>query len=457
MVLPNTGMSPQAIFAHLDDLKAADVRWRDGRAFTLVYYGGADVLAVAEEAYRRYSTENALNTDAFPSLRTIQSEVVAIVGDWLQAGDEGAGFMTSGGTESILLAVKAARERGRKEHGIVRPNVVLPASAHAAFEKGCYYFGLESRRVAVGADWRADVGAMEAAIDDNTVLIVGSAPQYPQGVIDPIAEIAALAASRNINCHVDACMGGVILTYLARLGEQIPPWNFAVPGVTSISVDLHKYGYTAKGASVLMHRSKQLRSYQTYVTDNWLGGLYGSSGVLGTKSGGSMAAAWAVMHHLGDEGYLRVTGAARRACLQLATAIGTIPSLAIRAEPDATLVAFGAADDDQLDVFAVADALWRRGWYVDRQGPPPVAALHGQRRARRQDRGVRRRPPVEHCRGSWRQAAARAGGRVRHHRVAQPLPDTATRQRRVATSSPAPGRATLPTHRRSGRGRRSES
>jgi sphinganine-1-phosphate aldolase len=367
-------MSSDAILAHLDDLKRDDVRWRDGRAFTLVYYGGADVLAVAEEAYRRYSSENALNTDAFPSLRRLQSDVVAIVGDWLQAGDDGAGFMTSGGTESILMAVKAARERGRKERGITEPNVVLPTSAHAAFEKGCYYFGLESRRVAVGADWRADVAAMQDAIDDNTVLLVGSAPQYPQGVIDPITEIAALAGDRNINCHVDACMGGVTLTYMARLGEAVPPWNFAVPGVTSISVDLHKYGYTAKGASVIMHRSKHLRGYQTYVTDNWLGGVYGSSGVLGTKGGGSMAAAWAVMHYLGDEGYMRATSTARAACLQLAEAVRAIPQLAIRAEPQATLLAFGAAGDSQLDVFAVADALWRRGWYVDRQGPPP--SLH---------------------------------------------------------------------------------
>ena len=367
-------MSSDAILAHLDDLKRDDVRWRDGRAFTLVYYGGADVLAVAEEAYRRYSSENALNTDAFPSLRRLQSDVVAIVGDWLQAGEDGAGFMTSGGTESILMAVKAARERGRKERGVTQPNVVLPTSAHAAFEKGCYYFGLESRRVAVGADWRADVAAMRGAIDDNTVMLVGSAPQYPQGVIDPITEIAALAVDRNINCHVDACMGGVTLTYMARLGETVPLWNFAVPGVTSISVDLHKYGYTAKGASVIMHRNKQLRSYQTYVTDNWLGGVYGSSGVLGTKGGGSMAAAWAVMHYLGDEGYMRATSAARAACLQLAAAVRAIPQLAIRAEPQATLLAFGAADDSQLDVFAVADALWRRGWYVDRQGPPP--SLH---------------------------------------------------------------------------------
>jgi len=374
MALPEHGMSPEAIFAELDDLQRDDVQWRNGRAFSLVYYGGPDVSAVAEEAYRRYSAENALNTDAFPGLRAMQNEVVATVGDWLHSGPDGAGFMTSGGTESILMAVKAARERGRKERGITAPNVVLPTSAHAAFEKGCYYFGVESRRVEVDSTWRADVEAMRAAIDDSTVLVVGSAPQYPQGVIDPITDIAALAAERDINCHVDACMGGVTLTYMDRLGESVPAWNFDVPGVTSISVDLHKYGYTAKGASVIMHRTKKLRAYQTFVTDNWLGGLYGSSGVLGTKGGGSIAGAWAVMRYLGDDGYLRLTAAARRACLELAAAIATIPRLQLRAEPDATLVAFGAADEATLDVFAVAGALWRRGWYVDRQGPP--ASLH---------------------------------------------------------------------------------
>src|SRR3954452_18162978 len=374
-------MSPEAIFAELDDLQRGDVQWREGRAFSLVYYGGPDVAAVAEEAYRRYSSENALNVDAFPGLRTMQNEVVASVGRWLRAGPQGAGFMTSGGTESILMAVKAARERGRKERGIGNPNVVLPTSAHAAFEKGCYYFGLESRRVPVDHAWRADVDAMEAAIDGDTVLIVGSAPQYPQGVIDPITDIASLAAERDVSCHVDACMGGVTLTYMDRLGDPVPAWNFEVPGVTSISVDLHKYGYTAKGASVIMHRTKQLRAYQTFVTDNWLGGVYGSSGVLGTKGGGSIAAAWAVTRYLGDDGYMRLTAAARRACLQLADAISEIPELQSRADSDTTLLAFGAADDATVDVFAVADALWRRGWYVDRQGPPPslhctVSAVH---------------------------------------------------------------------------------
>jgi len=305
---------------------------------------------------------------------------VSTVNRWVHGDEVSAGFMTSGGTESILLAVKAARERGRREFGITQPNVVLPTSAHAAFEKACYYFGLESRRVAVLPDWRADVDAMQQAIDENTVLLVGSAPQYPQGVVDPIVDIAALARQRNINCHVDACMGGVTLTFLEQLGESIPLWDFRVDGVTSISVDLHKYGYTSKGASVILHRDRKLRSYQTFVTDNWLGGFYGSSGVLGTKSGGPMAAAWAVMNYLGDDGYRQLTQSARSTTRQLADAIQTIDGLQLRANPDSTLLSFGAQG---FDVFAIADELALHGWYVDRQAPPDslhctVNAVHHQ-------------------------------------------------------------------------------
>jgi glutamate/tyrosine decarboxylase-like PLP-dependent enzyme len=215
------------------------------------------------------------------------------------------------------------------------------------------------------------------------VLIAGSAPQYPQGVIDPINDLAQLAAERNINCHVDACMGGVTLTYLRRLGYEIPLWNFEISGVTSISVDLHKYGYTTKGASVLMHRNKLLRSYQTYLTDNWLGGLYGSSGIMGTKGGGPMAAAWAVMSFLGDEGYMELTRKAKETCDRLASVLKSIPELTLRAEPEATLIAFGASDPNSFNVFALADALWRRGWYLDRQSPPDslhcmVNAVHAE-------------------------------------------------------------------------------
>ena len=362
-------------------MKRADVAWKEGRAFSLAYFPGHEVMAVADAAYSRFSSDNALNVGAFPSLREIQHDVVDIVRGWTGGDVDAAGFMTTGGTESLLLAVKAARQRGRRERGIDDPNIVLPTSAHAAFEKACHYFGLESRRVAVGADWRADPAAIDAAIDDRTVLVVASAPQYPQGVIDPISEIAALAAVRDINFHVDACMGGVVLPYLSRLDVEVPPWNFAVDGVTSISVDLHKYAYTTKGASVLIHRNRTLRDDQTFVTDNWLGGPYGSSGVLGSKGGGAMAAAWAVMHHLGDDGYLRLTAAARRAAVAFATAIDARPALRLLAPPDTTLVTFAASDPERLDVYAIADRLWNEGWYVDRQSPPPslhctVSAVH---------------------------------------------------------------------------------
>lgn len=370
----------QKVLAEVSAIGQSDLRWKEGRAFSLAYYAGPEVQAVADQAYAMYGSTNGLNADAFPSLKKFQADVVATVNRWVHGDETSAGFMTSGGTESILLAVKAARERGRREFGITQPNVVLPTSAHAAFEKACYYFGLESRRVPVSADWRADVEATRQAVDANTVLIVGSAPQYPQGVVDPIVDLAAIARERNINCHVDACMGGVTLTFLERLGENIPLWDFRVDGVTSISVDLHKYGYTSKGASVIMHRNRQLRSYQTFVTDNWLGGFYGSSGVLGTKSGGPMASAWAVMNYLGDEGYLRLTESARATTRQLADAIGKIDGLHLRAYPDSTLLSFGAQN---FDVFAVADELAKTGWYVDRQAPPDslhctVNAVHHQ-------------------------------------------------------------------------------
>ena len=362
-------------------MRTRDVRWREGRAFSLAYHAGAEALAVAEEAYRRFSGENALSTDAFPSLKQIQAEVVAMAGVWLGATPSSAGFMTSGGTESILMAVKAARDRLLAERQIRQPNMVMPTSAHAAFAKAGAYFGVEVRRVAVGSDWRADVAAMQSQVDKNTVLIVGSAPQYPQGVVDDIVGIAKIASDAQINCHVDACMGGVTLAYLQRLGENIAPWNLQVPGVSSISVDLHKFGYTSKGASVIMYASKHLRSFQGFVTDDWLGGVYGSSGVLGTKSGGSMASAWAVMHFLGDDGYLRLTRQAREATLQLATVIRNTPELVLRAEPESTLLCFGAQDPSALNVFAVADELSKRSWYVDRQTPPDslhctVNAIH---------------------------------------------------------------------------------
>ena len=369
-LLPLQGIPAPQVFDELESLRAGDVDWRGGRVFSLAYYAGPEAIAVAEDAYRRFSGENALSTDAFPSLRIMQQDVLTMVGPWLGADKDSAGFMTSGGTESILMVVKAARDQFAQTNGVTIPNVVLPTSAHAAFEKAFHYFGVESRRAEVGTDWRADVAAMEQLIDDNTILLVASAPQYPQGVIDDVSSIAALALQYGINCHVDACMGGVTLAYLEKLGLPIPAWNLRVPGVTSISVDLHKYGYTSKGASVVMYRNKLLRAHQGFFTDNWLGGMYASSGMLGTKSGGSIASAWAVLRHLGDDGYTALTKQTRDACVQLADHIAAHPQLILRAYPDSTLICFGAADPTALNVFAVADELRTRGWYVDRQSPP---------------------------------------------------------------------------------------
>ena len=369
-LLPLQGIPAPQVFDELESLRAGDVDWRGGRVFSLAYYAGPEAIAVAEDAYRRFSGENALSTDAFPSLRIMQQDVLTMVGPWLGADKDSAGFMTSGGTESILMVVKAARDQFAQTNGVTNPNVVLPTSAHAAFEKAFHYFGVESRRAEVGTDWRADVAAMEQLIDDNTILLVASAPQYPQGVIDDVSSIAALALQYGINCHVDACMGGVTLAYLEKLGLPIPAWNLRVPGVTSISVDLHKYGYTSKGASVVMYRNKLLRAHQGFFTDNWLGGIYASSGMLGTKSGGSIASAWAVLRHLGDDGYTALTKQTRDACVQLADHIAAHPQLILRAYPDSTLICFGAADPTALNVFAVADELRTRGWYVDRQSPP---------------------------------------------------------------------------------------
>ena len=371
MALPEHGMSKEQVVAALEAKRARDARWQDGRTFGMVYDGGPGVHEVAEAAARMYLHENALNTLAFPSLGEIQSEVVAACAA-LFHGDTAAGFMTSGGTESILMAVKAARERARAERGVTEPEMVVPESAHAAFHKAAHYFGLRVHKVPVRDDWRADVDAMAEHVGERTVLVVGSAPQYPQGVIDPIPELARLAADVGASMHVDACMGGFVLPFLEMEGEDVPPWDFRVDGVTTISADIHKLGYAPKGASVILHRTKELRRHQTFVFDDWLGGFYASPNMQGTRPGLPMATAWAVMHHLGIDGYRRLTRVAVDAARRIAAGVRATPGLTVLGEPQAHLLAI-AADPEAarpVDVFALGDALARRGWFHDRQSPP---------------------------------------------------------------------------------------
>ena len=303
------------IRSQLAALKADDVPVHGGRTLAYVYDSGlAEANRIGEEAVAAFAGSNGLDPTAFPSLLTMENAVVGKALDLLDAPAEAVGTVTSGGTESVLLAVQAARDGAETR----KPNMVIPATAHAAFQKAAHYFGVEPRIVPVGADFRADPQAMAQAADADTVLFVGSAPSYAHGVIDPITEIAAIAAERGVRCHVDACIGGWVLPWKARLGHVVRPWTFAVEGVTSISVDLHKYGYSPKGASLLLHRSAELRKSQIFASADWPGYTMLNSTMQSTKSGGPLAAAWAVVRRIGVEGYAALAVRARGAALEIA-------------------------------------------------------------------------------------------------------------------------------------------
>lgn len=369
---PSTGRSVDEVINDLQEKRRDDVKWQEGKAFGMIYNGGPSVHEVAEKAAALYLHENALNTKAFPSLGQIQSETVRWTADLLNGPAEISGFLTSGGTESILCAVLASRERGEHERGITKPEIVLAESAHAAFHKGAHLFGLKVNKVKVKDDWTADVDAMADQINDNTVLVVGSAPQYPQGVVDPITDIAKLAMDAGANCHVDACMGGFVLPFVEMLGRDVPVWDFRVDGVTSISADIHKLGYAPKGVSVILHRNKDLRKYQTFVFQDWLGGFYASPNLQGTRSGLPMAAAWAVIQHLGIEGYKKLTQQTLDNADQVRAGVKEIDGIRILGDGAYHLIALASdpESDNPIDVFALGDALLERGWFHDRQGPP---------------------------------------------------------------------------------------
>ena len=370
--LPRTGTDANTILSTMRSLRDRDVRWEEGRVFSLVFHAGEELAAFTREAYATYFSENGLNPSAFPSLRRMENEVVAMTADLLGGDSETAGNMTSGGTESILMAVKAARQWGRKRHPKAQGfEVLMPTSAHPAFDKACYYFGLSPVRVPVGQDFRADLRAMRKALSKRTVLVVGSAPQYPQGVVDPIEKLADLAASKGILMHVDACVGGFMLPFVRALGRDVPPFDFSVEGVTSMSVDLHKYAYAAKGASVVLYRNRELRKLQYFATTDWPGGIYASPTMLGSRPGGSIAAAWAVFHRLGHAGYVDIARQVMDTTDHMIDGINNIDGLQVLGRP--AMSVFAIASDDR-DIYEVADVMTARGWHLDRQQSP--ACLH---------------------------------------------------------------------------------
>ena len=358
--------APSDALLALEQMRAHDLPTHGGRTLAYVYDSGlAEADEVGRAAVAAFSGTNGLDPTAFPSLLQMENELVGTACDLLDAPPTAVGTVTAGGTESILLALQAARDAHPE---VADPAMVLPATAHAAFHKAAHYFGVRPVPVPVAEDHRADVAATAAALEElgeAAVLVVGSAPSYAHGVVDPITGLAALAAERGIRCHVDACIGGWVLPYAERLGRDVPPWAFGVDGVTSISVDLHKYAYTPKGASILLHRDPALRRPQMFASAAWPGYTMLNSTMQSTKSGGPLAAAWAVVRTIGDEGYLRLAEEALDGVDRLLAGLSEIPALHVVAPPDSTLVAL--ATDETCDVFTLADEMGAAGWFVQPQ------------------------------------------------------------------------------------------
>ena len=368
--LPETGQDWPALKEALIAAKARDYSWKRGRMAVFFYYLDEALERVQQEAYLQFWTENNLGQRAFPSLAKLESEVVQMGLSLMHAPEGAGGSFTSGGSESIFLAMLAARERGQK----AKPNIVLPDTAHLTFDRAAWYLGMEVRRVKADAERRSDVAAMEAACDANTVALIGSAPNYPFGTIDRIEELGALAQKRGLWLHVDACVGGFLSPFLSELGVDLPLWDFRVPGVTSISADIHKHGMAPKGASLLLLREVALKQHHRFESSAWARGTYAAYTAQGTRPGGAVAAAWAVMNHLGRSGY---RDCARRIAEARAVIAGGVADIAgLTCLPGNHAILVYRSTDPALSIAKVASAMDARGWLVSRQVEPDGIHLH---------------------------------------------------------------------------------
>lgn len=364
------GKDRDSILKTLEEHHQRDTDWHSGKTWSLVYHASDEHTEFLKKAYSIYFHQNALNPNAFPSLKSYEADIIAACAELFQ-GSEAAGTMTSGGSESIMMAVKTYRDRARALHPeITEPEIIFPISVHPAFDKAAHYFSVKPIWLPVGTDFKVDPKEVEKRITPNTIAIVGSAPQYPQGVIDPISELAAIASRHGIGMHVDACLGGFLLPFMKKNGHDIPAFDFSVPGVTSISADLHKYGFAAKGASVVLYRDKELRRFQFFVSTEWPGGAFASPSMTGTRPAGSIAAAWATFQAFGEEGYLKLADEIMSNTKRLQDGIKKL-GLEIVGQPIASVFAFTSS---QIDIYAVADQMQLRGWFIDRQQKPN--ALH---------------------------------------------------------------------------------
>lgn len=362
MSFPEIGQSREEILSLLNDARARDLK-SDGHAFAFVYDPGAETKTLAREAFAACMEGNGLDPTVYPSARVLENALVHAILDLMQAPEGAAGTATTGGTESVILAVKTARDYARKTRPHIKnPQMLLPETAHACFHKAAHYLGVEIIPVAVDAEtMRADIHDARAKMNDNVILVVGSAPSYAHGVVDPITELAALAKEHGTLMHVDACVGGCVLPFLRDNGVDVPPFDFQVDGVTSISVDLHKYGFAPKGVSVLLQRRRELRNAQYFACANWTGYAIVNSSILGSKSVAATAAALAIIKHLGRQGYRERAKKMWSATQQIVSTIDHTPGIRLVAKPNANVMALTT---DTGDVFELADRLSERGWYV---------------------------------------------------------------------------------------------
>ncbi|MEO4053026.1 aspartate aminotransferase family protein [Solibacillus sp. CAU 1738] len=366
--LRQQGLSKGTLFSEMQAARKHDANWKAGKTFSLVYYAGEEVSNVAKEAYNLFFHENALNPLAFTSLKKFETEIIAMSASLFHGNEQVVGSLTSGGSESILMAVKAYRDFARKHRPeIEHPEMILPITVHAAFEKAAHYFGVKSVYISVNEQFEVDVEQVRQAINDNTILIVGSAPNYPQGIMDPIEQLGQIAVAHNIPLHIDACLGGFIVPFLQQLGYPLAPFDFSVAGVTSISADIHKYGYGAKGASVILYKDDEYRRCQYFAYADWPGGLFVSPTATGTRPGGAIASAWAVMNYLGVEGYKKLAQQTINTTKKFIEGIQQIQELSILGNPQASIFTVASKE---VNIFALADQMEIRGWHMDRQQLP---------------------------------------------------------------------------------------
>ncbi|OAA67202.1 sphinganine-1-phosphate aldolase [Niveomyces insectorum RCEF 264] len=386
--LPAQGWSDDEVRSQLDVLAALDhTRWEDGRVSGAVYHGEEPLMRLQTEAYGKFAVANPIHPDVFPGVRKMEAEVVAMVLGLFNAPPQGAGVTTSGGTESILMACLGARQKAYIERGVTEPEMIIPETAHTAFHKAGQYYNIKVHKVACPApSYQVDIRRVARLINPNTVLLVGSAPNFPHGIIDDIAGLGRIAQRKRLPLHVDCCLGSFMVPFLEKTGFETTPFDFRVRGVTSISVDTHKYGFAPKGNSVVLYRTPALRAYQYFVSADWAGGVYASPGAAGSRPGALIAGCWASMMSVGEAGYLdacvHIVGAARKLADHIATSPVLAPALEVMGRPLVSVVAFrarpsssssGAAAVPPINIYALADAMSARGWHLNAlQNPPAI-------------------------------------------------------------------------------------